>query len=204
MYIVFEGGEGSGKGTQIQLLLKTLREMGYVSIWIREPGGTLVGEEIRQILLMRDDLTISGLTEAYLFSASRAQLMEEVVAPALAKGKIVISDRSFFSTIAYQGYARGFSIETLMTLSRIAVGVSMPDLVILLDLDPTVGLARKHVQEELNRLEAEEEEFHQKVRRGYLILAQQDKMRWVIVDAEQPISTIQEQVLEHVLTRLQK
>lgn len=143
MYIIFEGGEGSGKTTQIKLLQKSLNKIGKETIIIREPGGTPVGQEIREILLNKLQLKMNGTTEALLFSAARSQLTTDVVIPALNEGKIVVADRSFYSTLAYQGYARGNDIDALRKLTEFAIGNTKPSLVILLDIQPKEGLDRK-------------------------------------------------------------
>lgn len=195
MLIAFEGGEGSGKGTQISLLQKSLEEKGFEVLSIIEPGGTRVGELIREILLNKNDLGLLGITEALLFSASRAQQVRTVTRPALESGKIVLSDRSFYSTYAYQGYGRGQSLSTLEKLTNIAVGDTKPDLVFLLDLPPETGLARKRSQNQFNRLDAEDLDFHQKVREGYLDLAKKDEKRWKIVDATKSPKEVHSEIL---------
>ena len=195
MLIAFEGGEGSGKGTQISLLQKYLEEKGFEVLSIIEPGGTKVGELIREILLNKNDLGLLGITEAFLFSASRAQQVRTVTRPALESGKIVLSDRSFYSTYAYQGYGRGQSLSTLEKLTEIAVGDTKPDLVFLLDLPPEMGLARKRSQNQFNRLDAEDLNFHQKVREGYLDLAKKDEKRWKIVDAKKSSKEVHSEIL---------
>jgi len=195
MLIAFEGGEGSGKGTQISLLQKSLEEKGFEVLSIIEPGGTRVGELIREILLNKNDLGLLGITEALLFSASRAQQVRTVTRPALESGKIVLSDRSFYSTYAYQGYGRGQSLSTLEKLTEIAVGDTKPDLVFLLDLPPEIGLARKRSQNQFNRLDAEDLDFHQKVREGYLDLAKKDEKRWKIVDAIKSPKEVHSEIL---------
>ena len=195
MLIAFEGGEGSGKGTQISLLQKSLEEKGFEVLSIIEPGGTRVGELIREILLNKNDLGLLGITEALLFSASRAQQVRTVTRPALESGKIVLSDRSFYSTYAYQGYGRGQSLSTLEKLTEIAVSDTKPDLVFLLDLPPEIGLSRKRSQNQFNRLDAEDLNFHQKVREGYLDLAKKDEKRWKIVDATKSSKEVHSEIL---------
>jgi len=195
MLIAFEGGEGSGKGTQISLLQKYLEEKGFEVLSIIEPGGTKVGELIREILLNKNDLGLLGITEAFLFSASRAQQVRTVTKPALESGKIVLSDRSFYSTYAYQGYGRGQSLSTLEKLTEIAVSDTKPDLVFLLDLPPEIGLSRKRSQNQFNRLDAEDLNFHQKIREGYLDLAKKDEKRWKIVDATKSSKEVHSEIL---------
>src|SRR3989344_4131778 len=194
MLIAFEGGEGSGKGTQIHLLQKYLKKRGFDVISIVEPGGTSAGKAIRDILLHRSDLNLNGITEAFLFSASRAQQIREITQPALEEGQIVISDRSFYSTYAYQGYARGLDMKNLRELTKIAVGNIRPDAVILLDLPPEIGIARKNDQNEINRLDKEEMDFHKKVRKGFLELSANDPKLWKVIDATKSIAEIHEEI----------
>lgn len=202
MIITFEGGEGSGKGTQIELLEKALVSKGLDVLSIIEPGGTPTGQAIRDVLLNRKELEILGVTEAFLFSASRAQQVRTIVRPALKEGRIIISDRSFYSTYAYQGYARRGSLGLIKTLTELAVGDTRPNLVILLDLPPEVGLARKQNQNEINRLDAEELAFHHRVREGYLTLAKQHSDFWIVVDATLTIEQMHTLILEFVLSHL--
>jgi dTMP kinase len=202
MIITFEGGEGSGKGTQIKLLETALADKGLAVLSIVEPGGTPAGQAIRDVLLNRKELEILGVTETFLFSASRAQQVREVVRPALEKGAIVISDRSFYSTFAYQGHARGEDMKLITTLTDLAVGETKPDIVILLDLPPEIGLARKHSQNEVNRLDAESLTFHQKVREGYLELAKEHPNSWTVIDATLSVEQIHDLVLETVINSI--
>ena len=194
MLIAFEGGEGSGKGTQIRMLKESLVNLGYDVLDIIEPGGTPVGHTIRNILLNRKDLDILGITEVFLFSASRAQQVRTVTRPALEQGKVVLSDRSFYSTYAYQGAARTQPTELIEQLTNFAVGETIPDLVILLDLSPELGLARKKDQGEINRLDAETLEFHKKVRNAYLTMAKTNPELWQVVDAEAGVEEIHSRI----------
>lgn len=203
MIIAFEGGEGSGKGTQIKLLNSALVAKGLDTLTIIEPGGTPTGQAIRNVLLNQKELKILGITETFLFSASRAQQIRTVVRPALEKGKIVISDRSFYSTYAYQGYAREGNLELITKLTELAVGDTKPNLVILLDLPPEVGLARKVNQKEINRLDEENLTFHQKVREGYLALVKKHSDFWKVIDATLSIEDVQNLVLEFVFNHLE-
>ena len=203
MLIVFEGGEGSGKGTQIKLLKKVLEEKGLDVLDIVEPGGTEVGEAIRDVLLNRNGLEILGITEVYLFSGVRAQQVRTVTRPALKKRTIVLSDRSFFSTYAYQGFARGEPMEMIGALTDFAVGDTTPDLVILLDLPPEVGLARKKNQKKVNRLDSKTLRFHKRVRNAYLKMAEVEPDLWKVVDADAPVEEIHKRVVGIVFTALQ-
>ncbi len=203
-FIVFEGPEGGGKSSQARVLAARLAQEGYAVVSTREPGGTELGDAIRQILLPSDSVAISPRSETLLYCASRAQLMEEVVRPALERGQVVISDRFSYSTIAYQGYGRGLEVEPLTAVVRFATGDLEPDLCILLDLDPQVGLERKHGDflaggtEEWNRFEEEELAFHQRVREGYLQLVKADPDRWLVLDASLPFETLQDRIIEAV------
>lgn len=203
MYIAFEGPEGSGKGTQINLLYYYLTNRGFSVLATQEPGGTPEGAAIRHLLLENRDIKLLGITELFLFSGARAQQIRKVIRRALAEGMIVLSDRCCHSTTAYQGYGRGESLALIRRLTKIAVGNTVPDLVFLLDLQVEIGLARKRFQNEINRIDLEEMEFHQRVRQGYLTMASADPNNWVVIDATQPIETIHEQILAVVLARLQ-
>jgi len=202
MIISFEGGEGSGKGTQIQLLKKVLLAKKVKVLDIIEPGGTKEGKAIRKVTLDRKDLKLTGIAEAFLFCASRNQQVETVTRPALAEGKVILSDRSYFSTYAYQGYGRDLNLRSLELLTLIAVGYTIPDLVILLDVPPEIGLARKKHQNKMNRLDSETLAFHKRVRNGYLELAKNAGAAWRVVDATDSVEEIHRQVVEHVFWRL--
>ena len=204
MYIAFEGGEGSGKGSTIKYITSELKSRGYEIQNIIEPGGTDVGIEIRRILLNGGTLKISEKTETLLFFAARAQLVSDVVRPALEKGAIVLADRCYESSIAYQGYGRGVDLQELYTLAKISIGDTVPDLIILLDVEPRLGLSRERTQDEINRFELEEIDFHERVRKGYIKMAEQDSKRWVVIDASQPIEEVQNQALSLILKVLDK
>ncbi|MGE5620474.1 MAG: dTMP kinase [Sphingomonadaceae bacterium] len=203
-FLVFEGPEGGGKSSQARGLAAKLTEAGYSVVLTREPGGTPLGDAIRQILLPATGVQISPRGEALLYCASRAQLVEDVICPALARGQVVISDRFSYSTIAYQGYARGLDVEALAAVVDFATGGLQPDLCILLDLDPRVGLERKRGAylaggiEEWNRFEEEELAFHQRVREGYLQMAKADPGRWLVLDASLPFETLQARIMDAV------
>ena len=202
MYIILEGGEGPGKGVQKKLLQQALEALGFKVLQIVEPGGTDVGLAIRTVLLNRLDLNPLPLTEVLLFFAARAQQVLEVTRPALEKGYIIISDRSFYSTYVYQGYVQGMSLRVLKFLTRLVMGKTNPDRVILLDIPPEIGLARKNKQEELNRLDMKSLAYHRKVRKGYLLLAKKEPKLWRVIDAEQSIEAIHAQILAIVLEDL--
>lgn len=202
LFITFEGPEGSGKTTQIQPLAEYLRSQGWDALTLREPGGTPISEQVRAVLMNLANTAMHPRTEILLFLAARAQLVEEVIRPALARGQIVLCDRYADSTLAYQGYGHGVDLNTLRRLLQFATGGLQPDLTFLLDVDPLVGLRRKRKEGEWNRLDAYDEPFHQRVRTGYLQLAQAEPQRWVIVDAAQPPDAVQSVLRQSVLARL--
>lgn len=201
-FITFEGPEGSGKTTQIRLLADALRANGYDILLTREPGGTVIGDAIRSILLdlKRDEM--QSRTESFLFNAARAQLVGQVIEPALAQGKTVLCDRYADSTLAYQGYGRHQDLTELRTLCDYATGGLVPDLTIYLDLDEVQGLKRKADGDdgEWNRMEAQSLEFHRAVRNGFLSLAAEEPKRWLVVNANQDIQIIQEEILQGLST----
>ncbi|MCB1114592.1 MAG: dTMP kinase [Chlamydiia bacterium] len=201
LFITIEGGEGSGKSTLIQSLAKRFNEEGTPCIVTREPGGTLLGDKVRSLLLEASDHKISPRAEVLLFLASRAEHIEQVIKPALQKDKVVLCDRFIDSTAAYQGYARGLGMDKMRTLSLFASDNLQPDITLYLDIDPKSGLerARNVVKEELqDRFEAEELAFHDKVRRGFLTLADQNSDRIHVLDASLPAETVLENALKVV------
>ena len=177
LFITFEGGEGSGKSTQARLLHQRLSSKGIPALLTYEPGGTPLGQQIRRWLKGTGD--IDPQTEILLFNASRAQLVAAVIRPALKSGELVICDRFHHSTIAYQGYGRGFSLEFIQATNIFATGGLTPDLTVLLDLQVEYRLSRKTPGD---RFEREETAFHQRVRNGYLEMANEDPERWLIID----------------------
>jgi dTMP kinase len=205
-FVTFEGPEGSGKTTQIQLLYQYLQNKGRQSrevICTREPGGTPIGEQIRAVLHDLGNTAMLPEAEVLLYSASRAQHVGEVVRPALERGAIVLSDRYAESTIAYQGYGRGLDRRALEMITEFATGGLRPDLIIYLDLDVQAGLRRKHRDQqegrgEWTRMDQQDLAFHRRVRDGYLQMARQDPERWLVIDATQPIETIHTTIRERV------
>lgn len=199
LFITFEGPEGSGKTTQIGLLAAALAARGQSVVTTREPGGTRIGDAIRSVLLNREHTEMSPRAEALLFNAARAQIVDEVVQPALARGEVVLCDRYGDSTVAYQGYGHSQPLEPLRALIRYATAGLTPDLTIYLDIDVHAGLARKRAGavEEWNRMEAKTVAYHQAVRQGYLQMAA-DSNRWLVVDAAQPVEKIHEQLVARV------
>ena len=189
-FITFEGGDGAGKSTQIQLLKHYLVSQGKTCLSTREPGGTSLGKLLRQILLEAGSRSIGSRTELFLYLADRAQHAHEVIAPAIAQGKIVLSDRHSDSTVAYQGYGRGIDLRLLVRLNEIASGGLSPDITFLLDCPVELGLSRtaqrKSEAAKLkgnDRFENENLEFHKKVRQGFLELARAETARFYIIDA---------------------
>lgn len=190
MFITFEGIEGSGKGTAIKLVAEWLRQSGREVLLTREPGGSIIGAEIRSMLLNAKNTEITPLAELFLYLADRAQHVKQVILPAIHAGKVVICDRFADSTIVYQGYGRGLPLHTLCTLNHIAVSAVWPDLTIVLDLPVEVGLERaikrnleQGLEEDEGRFEAESLEFHNRIRDGYLDWAEENPDRIRIVDA---------------------
>jgi len=202
LFITFEGPEGSGKTTQIRLLADGLAGEGLAVTTTREPGGTRIGNAVRALLLDPDHTEMSPRAEALLFQAARAQLVDEVIRPALAAGAVVLCDRYADSTLAYQGYGHGQELEPLRQLGAYATDNLCPDLTVYLDIDVQAGLARKRAgaAEEWNRMENKAPAFHQRVREGYLRLAASDRVRWLVVDASQPATVIHTTVAARVRT----
>jgi dTMP kinase len=205
MFITLEGPEGSGKTSHIPYLVEYLREKGYTVFPTREPGGTSISEQIRDILHDLKNAEMHPRTETLLYQAARAQIVEQVIKPRLAVGEIVISDRYYDSTIAYQGYGHQQDLEQVRALVKYATGGLTPDLTILLDLDIEVGLKRKLQNEvEWNRMDAYTVEFHQRVRRGYLELVKQEPQRWVVVNSEQKWDDVQAELKKVIIEKLPK
>lgn len=202
MFITLEGPEGSGKTSHIPHLVQFLREQGYTVFPTREPGGTSIGEQIREVIHDLKNAEMHPRTETLLYQAARAQIVEEVIKPRLKMGEIVLSDRYFDSTIAYQGYGHGQPLEQVRQLVRYATGGLTPDLTILLDLDVEIGLQRKSKQQEWNRLDAYTVDFHKRVRAGYLEMVTQEPERWKVVDSSQKWDVVQQNLRGEILGRL--
>jgi len=200
MFITLEGPEGSGKTSHIPHLVEYLREKGYIVFPTREPGGTSISEQVRDILHNLKNAEMHPRTETLLYQAARAQIVEQVIQPRLAAGEIVISDRYYDSTIAYQGYGHQQNLDEIRLLVKYATGGLTPDLTVLLDLDVEIGLKRKTLNgAEWNRLDAYTVEFHRRVRQGYLEMVRQDPGRWVVVDAAQEWVQVQEKLRQVIL-----
>ncbi len=196
LFITFEGGEGSGKTTQLRLLARRLRAFPEEVIETRDPGGTTIGKEIRRLLLSRESAPMSEAAELLLYEASRAQLVREVIGPALARGAVVLSDRFTDSTLAYQGYGRGLDLDLILRLNQLATAGLRPDLTVLLDVDPRVGLDRCAGAASAqaiarDRIEQEPLAFHQRTREGYLALARQEPGRIRVIDAALGLTEIE-------------
>jgi len=204
MFITLEGPEGSGKSSQLPDLAEFLSGQGWDVLTTREPGGTPIGDQIRQILMRLDNQELHPCTEILLFLASRAQLVEQVIKPALREGKLVLCDRFGDSTLAYQGYGHGLNLDTLRTMLDFATDKLKPDLTLLLDVDVETGLQRKRKEDEWNRLDAYALAFHQRVREGYHELCRQDPERWRVIDAMQPKEAVQLALRQAVMQFLQE
>lgn len=204
MFITFEGPDGSGKSSQISQLAVFLRQQGYAVLETREPGGTSIGNQVRSCLHDVTNTEMSAETELLLYSASRAQLVTEVIRPALEAGKIVLCDRYADSTLAYQGYGRGLDLKDLANITRFATGGLKPDLTLLLDLEVEHGLARR-IQggQEMNRIDLEGIAFHQRIREGFHKLVASEPNRWIVLDADRPKEQVQADMRRAVLQRLQ-
>jgi dTMP kinase len=196
LFITFEGGEGCGKSTHSRLLLKKLDQQSVPAISTHEPGGTALGNELRKTLKRKRDSSISPQAELFLLAASRAQLVAEVIRPALEEGKVVICDRFTHSTMVYQGYGRGLDFTAIKMVNNMATRHLNPDLIILLDISPEQGLARK--QSLKDRFELEALSFHRRVREGYLKMAAAEPDRWLVIDASLPKGRIAEIIWDRV------
>ena len=203
LFIVMEGPDGSGKTTQINLLKEYLEEAGYECLITREPGGTVIGEEVRQLILKPEHKEMSPVTEMLLYAASRAQLVHEVIGPALEEGKIVISDRFVDSSIVYQGIARKLGISTVSAVNAPGIGIYRPDGIFFIDLSEAEGLRRKKEQKNLDRMEQEGIDFHHMVSEGYrkVLSGRPEVMK---IDGGRSIDTIQKKIRNHVDELLKK
>jgi dTMP kinase len=202
MFITFEGTEGTGKTSQIPALASFLDQSGFDVLTAREPGGTPIGDQIRNTVLDLGNTAMHPRTEILLFQASRAQLVEQIIKPHLAEGGVVLCDRYADSTIAYQGYGKQQDLEMIKTIVNFATGGLKPDLTLLLDLDVEVGLKRRAGGGEWNRLDSYDLAFYQRVRQGYQQMVQDDPQRWVIIDALQAPGQVQLEIRQIVLKRL--
>ena len=205
LFITFEGPEGAGKTTVIQKIAERLAEKNIDVLATREPGGIEIAEKIRTIILNPAHTAMDERTEALLYAAARSQHYFEKVQPALDAGKLVICDRFIDSSLAYQGYARGIGIDEVLSINEFAIGKKLPDMTILFDIAPEVGLARIYAtgNREVNRLDVESLTFHQKVHEGYLLLVERYPERIRIVNADQDIDSVVEDVWSLLLDAIQ-
>lgn len=203
LFIVMEGPDGSGKTTQINLLEQYLKEAGYECLITREPGGTVIGEEVRELILNPEHKEMSPVTEMLLYAASRAQLVHEVIGPALEAGRIVISDRFVDSSIVYQGIARNLGISTVAAVNAPGIGIYRPDGIFFIDLSEAEGIRRKKNQKKLDRMEQESIDFHHLVSEGYRkVLAERPEV--IKIDGGKNIDVIQKKIRNHVDELLKK
>jgi dTMP kinase len=207
LFITFEGPDGSGKTTQAQLLYEYLQERGYPVFLTREPGGTGIGDQIREVLHSLENTEMLPQTEILLYSASRAQLVGQIIRPHLARGEIVLCDRYADSTLAYQGYGHGLDLQVLQVITAFATSGLKPDLTIYLDIDVEEGLRRKLAahqtgEAEWNRMDQQEIAFHRRMRQGYLQMAAAEPERWVVIEGAQPVDVAQRTIRTKVEAKL--
>ena len=196
VFIVLEGVEGSGKSTQSLLLSERLTSTGFANLLVREPGSTNTGEKIRNLILQGTEL--SPLSELFLFSAARSELIQNEILPALDSNSVVVCDRYIYSSIAYQGHAKGLDLNVIAEINSIATSQLVPDLVFLLDIDPELSFKRKQ-SDPKDRFEKESMEFHSEVRKGYLSLAKSNQKVWNIIDGQKSTEAIREIIWQKVL-----
>ena len=206
MFITLEGPEGSGKTTAVEETVEILKSKGYQIVRTREPGGTPISEEIRNIILDKKNTDMDPRTEALLYAASRRQHLVQKVWPAIKEGKIVICDRFLDSSLAYQGGARELGIDEVLNINLFATENTWPDLTLLFDIDPEIGLKRiaNNTNREVNRLDLEKLEFHKKVRNTFLELAKRYPDRYVIIDASKSKEEVKQLTLNAIMERLCK
>ena len=206
MFITFEGPEGSGKTTISNIIEKRLEDIGYQVVHTREPGGTPIAEQIRNIILDKANTMLDARAEALLYAASRRQHLVEKVWPALKEGKIVICDRYIDSSLAYQGGARNLGVENVLSINMFATEGTFPDMTLLFDIKPEDGLSRiaANANREVNRLDLEKIEFHKSVRNTFLELAKRYKDRYVIIDASKPLDEVVENTWKEITKKLGK
>ncbi|NDD49577.1 MAG: dTMP kinase [Alphaproteobacteria bacterium] len=195
-FITFEGGEGSGKTTQSELLYNNLKQKGLNVTRTREPGGTILAESIREILLKGEKDKMSSLTELYLFSAARRDHIDNVIAPSLKNNEIVICDRFIDSTTAYQGYAGNIDLNLINSINNFTIGSIIPNITYIFDIDPNIGLKRSiNTTSEEIRFEEKDIGYHKKIRSGFLEIAKNNSDRCIVIDAEQELKKIEELLL---------
>jgi dTMP kinase len=202
LFITFEGPDGSGKTTQARMLAEYLQSRGLPVLHTREPGGTPISEQIRNVILSTHNLSIQYETEALLFSAARAQIVAELIRPALAAGKIVVCDRYADSTMAYQGYGLGLDLDALRAITRFATGGLVPDVTFYIDVPVETGLARRQ-RGETNRLDQKDLAYHARVREGFLKMAQAEPRRWIVIDGTRPMEEVQQEIRTRLEQKLE-
>lgn len=204
-FLVFEGPDGSGKSTQARLLADALESNGYQTVRVREPGGTPIGERVRDLLMDHAHDRMQAETEALLFASARAQLVGEIIRPALGAGAVVVCDRYVDSSLAYQVGGRKLRYEDVEAIQQLATGGLRPDLRVLLDLPVEVGLRRRYAESpQVNRLDAADRDFHERVRACYRTLAGRDPASWLVLDAERPTDQLASEILALVEPRLRE
>lgn len=201
IFITMEGPEGAGKTTILKMLGETLKQEGYSVVLTREPGGIPISEQIREVILNKENTAMDSRTEALLYAAARRQHLVEKIIPALEKGMIVLCDRFIDSSLAYQGHARGLDMDEIYSINKFAIGDFMPDITFYFDIDPAEGLKRisANNNREVNRLDLEELHFHEKVREGYQLVMERWKERFVRIDASQPVDVVFEQTKTSII-----
>ena len=206
LFSTFEGGEGSGKSTALKKINELLIEKGYQTVLTREPGGTPISEEIRNVILDKKNTDMDRLTEALLYAASRRQHLVQKVWPALKEGKIVLCDRYLDSSLAYQGGARGIGIDKVLDINMFATEGTFPDMTLLFDIKPEIGLARiaANAGREVNRLDLEKMSFHEGVRKTFLELAERYPERYVVIDASKSPEEVLQDAMDAILAKLGK
>ena len=206
IFITMEGPEGAGKTTILKMVGETLQQEGYSVVLTREPGGIPISEQIREVILNKENTAMDSRTEALLYAAARRQHLVEKIIPALEQGMIVLCDRFIDSSLAYQGHARGIDMDEIYSINTFAIGHFMPDVTFYFDIDPAEGLKRisANNQREVNRLDLEELHFHEKVREGYQLVMEKWKDRFVRIDASQPLDVVFEQTKSRISMFLER
>lgn len=204
LFITFEGGEGCGKSTVLRLINERLQSEGYQTVVTREPGGTPIAEQIRNVILDKANTAMDSRTEALLYAASRRQHLVEKIWPALKEGKVILCDRYLDSSLAYQGGARGLGIDNILNVNRFATEDTYPDLTLLFDLEPELGLQRiaANSEREVNRLDLEKLEFHAEVRQTFKEIAKRFPDRFVIIDASKTLEEVTNDVYNVIKSRM--
>ena len=204
LFITFEGGEGCGKSTVLRLINERLQSEGYQTVVTREPGGTPIAEQIRNVILDKANTAMDSRTEALLYAASRRQHLVEKIWPALKEGKVILCDRYLDSSLAYQGGARGLGIDNVLNVNRFATEDTYPDLTLLFDLEPELGLQRiaANSEREVNRLDLEKLEFHAEVRQTFKEIAKKFPDRFVIIDASKTLEEVTNDVYNVIKSRM--